>query len=200
MAICTTVAVDVDTVVVTGLTVEANVLVVFTVIVVSAVCTDVVVMVVVIELVTVLVGVEAVRSKRSVTYLVYKLPFTGLPTERPKLHAAAYRAGESALTSYFVSWNGATSVAKWRFWRARVDKDHDHVLIGETLCRGFETTFQSEGCEIGVFAEALDHEGRSLGATEIVAVLPPAVAVHSIAADHKHLNEVAEESLGHDEL
>ena len=138
-------------------------------------------------------------SKRFVTYRVHKLPFEGFPSERPKLHAAAYRAGKSALTSYFVSWNGATNVAKWRFWKAS-DADDDPTFIGETSNEGFETAFQSQDCETRVFAEAVDREGRTLGKTETVAIPPPSVGQHQYATDHADSREKAEGSPGHDEL
>ncbi|EME44738.1 hypothetical protein DOTSEDRAFT_129489 [Dothistroma septosporum NZE10] len=130
------------------------------------------------------------KSERFVTYRVHKLPFEGFPTEKPRLHAVAYRAGESAITSYSVSWNGATNVATWRFWQVS-DANDDATLIGEAPHRGFETAFQSQGCETRVFAEALDRAGWTLGTTSIVAIPPPALP---------HLHVATDDEAEHDEL
>lgn len=112
-------------------------------------------------------------SERAVTYRAYKFPFEGFPHEKPVMHAAAYRAGSSSITTYFVSWNGATNVVLWRFWRAAADSNAAPTAIGETQRTGFETSFQSPGCETLVFAEGLDYEGISLGKTERFAVIAP---------------------------
>lgn len=111
------------------------------------------------------------RTDRLVTYRPFKFRFEGFPSEKPVMHAAAYRAGSSALTVYFVSWNGATNVASWTFWRASALGD-EPVFIGRATYHGFETTFESPGCEALVFAEATDHEGQFLGMTEIFAISP----------------------------
>lgn len=111
------------------------------------------------------------QTKRFVTYRAYKFPFEGFPTERPRLHANAYSAGESSLTVYFVSWNGATNVARWRF--SRVSDEGSSSVIGEVERTGFETSFQSVGCEKRVYAEALGHDGSSLGQTEVFEVESP---------------------------
>ena len=83
------------------------------------------------------------------------------------------------MTIYFISGNGATSVAKWRFWRV-IESDDEPPVIGETPRTSFEISYQSEGYERQVYAEALNADGTILGRTEIFKVEPPHAAGQNI--------------------
>lgn len=117
-------------------------------------------------------------SHRFVTYRAYKFPFEGFPSEKPVLHASAYIAGASSITVFHVSWNGATKVRTWRFWRL-VDDAAESSLIGSAPKTGFETTYQSEGCEKLVYAVALDYDGAELGRTDAFEVVSRCSSHHN---------------------
>jgi hypothetical protein len=110
------------------------------------------------------------KSHRFVTYRAYKFNFTGNPLEPPTLKAFVY--GESPATSttvLYVSWNGATEVKSWNFYRAE-----DSILIGSKFKTGFETTYHSQGYQKEVYVEALAADGRLLGTSSIESTVLPA--------------------------
>ncbi|KAF2481514.1 ASST-domain-containing protein [Neohortaea acidophila] len=123
-------------------------------------------------------------SKRFVTYRAYKFNFTGQPQEPPAMKAFAYGLDEeSAVTVYYVSWNGATEVSSWNFYR---EGSGDAVLIGSAARTGFETRLQARGYVDGkVFVEALDVHGLVLGrslSTDITSYIDQAVQKPRVGA------------------
>ena len=98
------------------------------------------------------------RSDRMVTYRSYKFNFTGAPIDPPDVKVFAFgESAETALTIAYVSWNGATEVASWRFYGSK------SVLLGTVPKTGFETVFQKQGYHKAIYAEALDFDGVVLG-------------------------------------
>ncbi|TKA80323.1 hypothetical protein B0A55_02224, partial [Friedmanniomyces simplex] len=98
---------------------------------------------------------------RFVTYRTWKANFTGVPSEPPDLRAFVYGTGpETSTTVFYVSWNGATEVARWDFYRVVDAEEH---LIGSEAKAGFETIFQSTGYERTVFVEGVAADGSPLG-------------------------------------
>jgi hypothetical protein len=90
------------------------------------------------------------------SYRVYRMPWVGMPTTRPTLVVADGTA--------FVSWNGATEVAAWRFL-ARADADDTSVVT--TVARdGFETSVDVPD-QPYVAVQALDADGTVLGTAEV---------------------------------
>ena len=115
------------------------------------------------------------RSQRFVSYRSYKFNFTGSPTESPDLKVLVH--GNNPATSvmvYYVSWNGATNVETWKFYRGG-DSLTDPPLIGQTRRTGFETTFYSHGYEPVVYAETVAVDGSTLGASGKHMVAKPGV-------------------------
>ena len=87
---------------------------------------------------------ESFRNSSFVTYRAYKFNFVGKPIEPPTLKAFSYgTSASSSRTVYYVSWNGATEVATWKFYRT--DDAGDEVFIGSAARTGFGTMFQSSG-------------------------------------------------------
>ena len=113
-------------------------------------------------------------SERLVNYRAYKYNFTGHPTEPPALKAFVYgETPETSTTAWYVSWNGATEVAKWRFCRGTYSKEIPANVVGTTLKIGFETVFHSDGAEGPVYVEAIAKNASVIGRSEIQqAVLP----------------------------
>lgn len=99
-------------------------------------------------------------SKRFVTYRAYKFNFIGRPTEPPTVKAFVYgTSAEKATTVIYVSWNGATEVARWRFMAG----NSKELFLGEKGKTGFETSFQVEGYHAEIFVEAVSADGTTLG-------------------------------------
>ena len=113
------------------------------------------------------------QSERFVTYRAYTFEFKGSPNEPPVLKAFAFGADRATSTTvYYVSWNGATEVAKWRFF-SKGESSRDQIFRGDTQRTGFETTFHTRGYYERVFAEAIDADGSVLGTTDYCTVTPP---------------------------
>jgi hypothetical protein len=112
-------------------------------------------------------------TSRFVTYRAYKSNFTGAPTEPPTLKVQVYgNSPEGSVTVCYVSWNGATEVAAWEFHRS----DNSTTLpslIGKASRTGFETTFQFQGFESSIYAEAISADGGALGRSPIEIVMKP---------------------------
>jgi hypothetical protein len=106
-------------------------------------------------------------SSRYSTYRAYKFEFTGRPGAPPDLVASVWGTEKTdLLTTFYVSWNGATDVAGWNFY-ARAAKNGHPVLVGNTTKTNFETMFVAKGYLDWVTAEAVDREGRVLGTSRI---------------------------------
>lgn len=104
-------------------------------------------------------------SSRFANYRAYKMHFEGRPRSKPVVKAFAsanYR--KDLTTSIYVSWNGATEVAIWRFYTYVAKHGIENAItIGNTSKTGFETAFLAAGYHPIVFAEALDNYWNSLG-------------------------------------
>lgn len=123
-------------------------------------------------------------SKRFVTYRAYKFNLTGHPTEPPVLKAIVYGVSpRTSTTSWYVSWNGATDVAEWRFCRGQ--QGSLPTIVGSAAKDGFETLFLSDGFEGMVYAEAVARNGTVIGRSEAVrAELPREWEAIIDSADH----------------
>jgi hypothetical protein len=112
-------------------------------------------------------------SDNFVSYRAYKFNFTADPVEMPTLKA--YVIGESpdsASTTYYVSWNGATKVSYWNFYGSQ-NSLQEFSLIGSAPKSGFETVYKSATHERWTFAEALSANGESLGNSSTQATTTP---------------------------
>jgi hypothetical protein len=94
------------------------------------------------------------------TYRAFRFIWHGHPTERP---AVAVSGG-----TLYVSWNGATEVARWQLLSG---EDPDALRPGATTVpkSGFETALPLQGVlDAYVAARALDRNGRILGTSRAV--------------------------------
>lgn len=97
-------------------------------------------------------------------YRAFRYNWTGLPTEEPAIVAEKTHSG----TEVFVSWNGDTETAVWRFY-AVTDAFGSREFLGETTRTGFETSFMLAGHSYQRFAaEAVSARGRVLTTTGVV--------------------------------
>lgn len=119
------------------------------------------------------------KSHRFVTYRAYKFNFTGTPTEPPALKIYVWgEAPETSTTVAYVSWNGATAVATWEFYRADafnhgIDELAAENLLGSMEKKGFETVFQYTGYAAEVYAVARASDGKILGRSEVFVTIVP---------------------------
>lgn len=109
-----------------------------------------------------LVRYDATFPGGAVTYRAFRAPWVGRPAERPAL--AVKRDATGAATAY-VSWNGATEVARWR---ADVGRSRNALRPVATVRRtAFETAVHL-GTRAGYVAlTALDAAGAELGTTAV---------------------------------
>ncbi|KAK4896122.1 hypothetical protein LTR27_005979 [Elasticomyces elasticus] len=131
-------------------------------------------------------------SKRFVTYRTYKFNFTGHPTEPPIMKAFVYgEVPETSTTVWYASWNGATDIAKWHFYR-QLNSTAGYSFVGAARKDGFETMFMSDGFECVVYAEAVASNGTVLGRTDFDHPPPPA---HWAFTVDTHIHQVAAKGL-----
>jgi hypothetical protein len=90
------------------------------------------------------------------SYRAYRLPWTGTPTDPPDLVVVDGRDGPTA----YVSWNGATEVASWRFLAGDNRDSVREVAVVERT--GFETSAPIPD-EPHVVVQALDAAGHVIG-------------------------------------
>ncbi|CAI7645414.1 unnamed protein product [Penicillium glandicola] len=102
-------------------------------------------------------------SSRYSSYRGYKFEFTGRPSAPPDMVASVYGTDETNMvTTFWVSWNGATDVAAWNFY-AQASEFEDPVFIGKTPRSDFETMYIARGYLDWVSVEAVDANGTVLG-------------------------------------
>jgi Arylsulfotransferase (ASST) len=101
----------------------------------------------------------------SVSYRAFRWSWAARPTGRPAL---AVMPGADGTTTVYVSWNGATEVAKWR---VETGRRPDRLAPVTTRRRtGFETAITLPATTGYVSGVALDAKGNKLGAAIPVAV------------------------------
>ncbi|KAF3391435.1 hypothetical protein F1880_007902 [Penicillium rolfsii] len=85
-------------------------------------------------------------------YRAFRYNWTGLPAEEPAIVAEKTASG----TAMYVSWNGDSETALWRFY-AVTDQCESRLYLGDLSRRRFETKFV-----------LLGHDGRILRTTQVV--------------------------------
>jgi hypothetical protein len=96
-------------------------------------------------------------------YRAFRYNWTGLPNETPAIVSIKHKKGTTA----YVSWNGDTETAAWRFYASTHDQG-SRQFLGESKRRGFETNLTVSGQHISaVTADAVDSRGKVLVSTGI---------------------------------
>lgn len=98
------------------------------------------------------------------TYRAYRFQWTATPAEPPAV--AVGEQGESANTPVFVSWNGATTVAKWQVLAGANPEQLSPVASAPRT--NFETKIEAPGEPAYVAVQALDSAGNVLGTSKTV--------------------------------
>lgn len=96
------------------------------------------------------------------SYRGYKFDWHAAPWYPPTMVATAYKSPTSRKSTHFyVSWNGATDVAKWNFYAQAAPKSPP-ILIATIPKTGFETQFITEGFLDRVSVEPVHINGTAL--------------------------------------
>ncbi|KAL2020597.1 hypothetical protein VTK56DRAFT_8185 [Thermocarpiscus australiensis] len=118
-------------------------------------------------------------------YRAFRFNWTGLPSEEPAV--VAFRGGDGdgagdgdGRTTVYVSWNGDTETAVWRFFEV-TDGYGSRSFLGEVERTSFETKLVvPAGRKVSrVVAEAVDKRGRVLRASRAVGIEPEVLPVGS---------------------
>ncbi|KEF54745.1 uncharacterized protein A1O9_09187 [Exophiala aquamarina CBS 119918] len=95
----------------------------------------------------------------AMNYRAFKHNFTSKPTDTPALYAYAHN--ESATTSFWVSWNGATEVVRWRIYGSASSTGPWSVI--DTFDKnGFETLLTVSAYYPWSIVESLDTSGNAI--------------------------------------
>lgn len=95
-------------------------------------------------------------------YRAQKFEWTGQPIDQPALWSYSRTPHNTSRTALYASWNGATKVARWKFYGAHTKTGPYSPLI-EVYKSGFETFYWLSGYYPWTYAEAVDANGVSLG-------------------------------------
>ena len=99
-------------------------------------------------------------------YRAFRYNWTGFPNEVPAILALEGKDG----TTVYVSWNGDTETAAWRFYGGN-DEYGSREFLGEVERKTFESSLLVKNIEfVSVFAEAIDAQGKVLTSTASVLV------------------------------
>jgi hypothetical protein len=102
------------------------------------------------------------QSQWNQSYRAFKGPWAGMPEDKPSVVASTLTGRLIA----FVSWNGATQVARWRvLGGATADA---LTSLGEGAWTGFESKLDFPGKPAFIRLQALDAAGNLLGSTETI--------------------------------
>lgn len=114
------------------------------------------------------------------SYRAFSAAWKSTPPTKPSLFT--YSKMSDAMIALYVSWNGATEVAWWRFWGAN-DVDGPFDMVGQTAKRGFETMYTCETHYAWTFAEAIGVDGSSLRKSTVEKTFVPSARLSSACLD-----------------
>lgn len=102
----------------------------------------------------------ALATNQVMNYRAYSLNWTSTPCcTVPEVYS--YSQNTTAPSRIYVSWNGATTVAKWNFYGSD-QIGNAFALIGSANKAGFETSFTADKYYPWVRVEAIANDGTSL--------------------------------------
>ena len=99
------------------------------------------------------------------SYRVFRFPWSATPSTRP---VAAARSTSASRISIYASWNGATTVARWRVLAGR--SAASLAAVATVPRRGFETRIDVISAASSFEVQALSSRGRVLAASSPVPV------------------------------
>lgn len=111
---------------------------------------------------------------QAASYRSIKIPtsaWIGMPDSTPAIFT--YANSSSLPTTFYVSWNGATQVASWKFFGGNGTSVNGMVEVGSAAKVGFETMFMATQFAGYGYAQALDVNGNVLGVSPTVQTFVP---------------------------
>ncbi|KAF4216365.1 hypothetical protein CNMCM5878_007172 [Aspergillus fumigatiaffinis] len=104
-------------------------------------------------------------SPDSQNYRAFKANWTAKPSNPPTLRT--YSASANSPTTFWVSWNGATDIDRWRIHATSPESD-EFTPLDVIHNQGFQTTYPSSSNHPRAFAEAIAANGSSLANSSVV--------------------------------
>lgn len=124
-------------------------------------------------------------------YRAFRFNWTGVPNEAPALVFLKSRNGDA--TAY-VSWNGDTETAVWRFYQGD-GKTEARKTLGETARTSFETSFKvGRGDVQSVVAEAVDSRGRVIRVSGVAEVEPEVLPASAASRKVSHAKQGSQQT------
>jgi Arylsulfotransferase (ASST) len=96
------------------------------------------------------------------SYRAYRSPWRAEPAVRP---AISVKTGQGGAVTVFVSWNGATDVARWQVLAGK--SKNDLAPVATVKKTGFETAIRAKTADRYIAARALSHSGRALAISRV---------------------------------
>jgi hypothetical protein len=103
---------------------------------------------------------DARFADQNASYRAYRFPWTATPTTKPSVAARVSRGKPTV----YASWNGATSVAKWRILAGAGPTSLEPITTAAKSA--FETAIKLPRAEQYVEAQALDSHGHVIGTSK----------------------------------
>ena len=116
----------------------------------------------------------------TMNYRAYKFNWTATPLGRPAFYAYAHN--NTAPTTYYASWNGATEVASWRIYSSP-SLSGPFALIGNLPKLGFETIFTASGYQAFSIVEAVGANGSGLANSSSIGTFVPGAGLAGACTD-----------------
>lgn len=105
------------------------------------------------------------ESPDAQNYRAFKANWTAKPSDPPALRT--YSASTNSPTTFWVSWNGATGVDRWRM-HATSPESGEFMPLDVIHNQGFQTTYASSSYHPRAFAEAIAADGSSMANSTVV--------------------------------
>ncbi|PSK45242.1 hypothetical protein B9Z65_2382 [Elsinoe australis] len=120
-------------------------------------------------------------SDKTMNYRAFSMDWTSTPSMTvPEVYS--YAQSDNSSNRVYVSWNGATEVAKWRFY-ASAGMDQDFQVVGEADKSGFETRYVADAFFPWWRAEALDGAGNALRNSSFQPTFVPSEALSAACTE-----------------
>jgi len=112
-------------------------------------------------------------------YRAYKFNFTSNPSDAPALYSYAHN--NSAPTTFYASWNGATEVGSWNYYGGSSTKSMKK--LGNTAKKGFETIATQQGYYAFAMTEAVASNGTALSNSSVIKTFVPGPGLASVCTE-----------------
>lgn len=118
----------------------------------------------------------------TMNYRAQKFEWDADPTDVPALWTYSKATEGESQTSFYVSWNGATRVKKWRFYGAR-EQEGPFRELAVVDKDGFETLYTDPDYHPWAYVEALDASGKVLARSTTKYTFVPSPELSSWCGD-----------------